>query len=113
MLLKVPSLLQDVPDLLISVLVTVTQPTEDGEVLYRGSHMLAAVAESLPAQVGHHELLLRQLLHAIETQLKAPKAPYRGISCLLLCLYDLGELVNEQYDDLNQSEASVWLAVDQ
>ena len=56
---------------------------------------------------------LRQLLHAIETQLKAPKAPYRGISCLLLCLYDLGELVNEQYDDLNQSEASVWLAVDQ
>ena len=113
MLLKVPSVLQDVPDLLISVLVTVTQPTEDGEVLYRGSHMLAAVAESLPAQVGHHELLLRQLLHAIETQLKAPKAPYRGISCLLLCLYDLGELVNEQYDDLNQSEASVWLAVDQ
>ena len=113
MLLKVPSVLQDVPDLLISVLVTVTQPTEDGEVLYRGSHMLAAVAQSLPAQVGHHELLLRQLLHAIETQLKAPKAPYRGISCLLLCLYDLGELVNEQYDDLNQSEASVWLAVDQ
>ena len=56
MLLKVPSVLQDVPDLLISVLVTVTQPTEDGEVLYRGSHMLAAVAESLPAQVGHHEL---------------------------------------------------------
>ena len=113
MLLKVPSVLQDVPDLLISVLVTVTQPTEDGEVLYRGSHMLAAVAESLSAQVGHHELLLRQLLHAIETQLKAPKAPYRGISCLLLCLYDVGELVNEQYDDLNQSEASVWLAVDQ
>ena len=65
MLLKVPSVLQDVPDLLISVLVTVTQPTEDGEVLYRGSHMLAAVAESLPAQVGHHELLLRQLLHAM------------------------------------------------
>ena len=93
MLLKVPSVLQDVPDLLISVLVTVTQPTEDGEVLYCGSHMLAAVAESLPAQVGHHELLLRQLLHAIETQLKAPKAPYRGISCLLLCLYDMGELV--------------------
>ena len=32
-------------------------------------------------------MLLRQLSYAIKNQLKAPKAPSRGISCLSLVLY--------------------------
>ena len=37
MVLEVLSVLQDIQDLLVSVLVTVTQPAEDGEVLDAGS----------------------------------------------------------------------------
>ena len=34
-------------------------------------------------------MLLRQLSYAIKNQLKAPKAPTRGISCLSLVLYGI------------------------
>ena len=34
-------------------------------------------------------VLLRQLSYAIQNQLKAPKAPTRGISCLSLVLYGI------------------------
>ena len=39
MLLKVLSVLQDIPGLLVSPLVAVTDPAEDGEVLNAGSLM--------------------------------------------------------------------------
>ena len=53
MFLKVLSVLQDVPDLLVSVPLTVTQPSVDGEVLDTGSRVLASVTQGLPDQAGH------------------------------------------------------------
>ena len=34
-------------------------------------------------------VMLRQLSYAIKNQLKAPKAPYKGLSCLSLVLYGI------------------------
>ena len=44
-------------------------------------------------------MLLRQLSYAIN-QLKAPKAPTRGISCLSLVLYGIRELAKQHYEPL-------------
>ena len=55
-------------------------------------------------------MLLRQLSYAIKNQLKAPKAPYKGlwdemsptrsISCLSLVLYGIRELAQQHYEPL-------------
>ena len=50
MLLKVLSVLKDISGLLLSPLVTVADPAEDGEVLNAGSLMLPCVTLRLPAQ---------------------------------------------------------------
>ena len=53
MFLKVLSVLQDIPGLLVSVPLTVAQPAVDGEVLDTGSRVLAGVTQGLPDQASH------------------------------------------------------------
>ena len=87
MLLKVLSALQDILDLLFCVLVAVTQPTEDGEVLNAGPRMLVGVTQCLLAQ--SHPLV--PAVFALHPGQAAQVAPAAGHLHLLLALSSVAQ----------------------
>ena len=56
-----------------------------------GRHPLSGSLVHCSVQIRSQEfiVMLRQLSYAINNQLKAPKAPYLGLSCLSLVLYGI------------------------